>query len=497
MATRIIIDTNIVISLEGNAPVSDCYSQLLALLQLNGVCVLVHPASLDDIENDKDEARKSISLSKLRKYSLLEAPPPVDVEFLKAVGVGINGVNDLIDCTILTALLKDAVHFLITEDRGLHTRARVLKLGDRVLTAEQALSLFSAVFEKRIVKLPNLEPIQLHQVRDELQDKLFDSLRSDYPNFDKWFIDACQAGRRGWIARDFEEKLGAICIYKEEIDPQVTADCRLTGRILKLCTFKVERNVGGQKIGELLLKAAFKHATQNKYEKIYVTVKSKHVELIDMLSDFGFEAVGVDMNSDDVFVKDQPLVSPESNLDPIQYHVRYSPYFKAGAEIGKFLVPIQPAFHAQLFPEASSRQLKLPFAGPTPGNAIKLAYLCKANLGTIKSGDVLVFYRSEDFQSCTTIGIVESVERLVDADMILERVLKRTVYVREEIEKICATGCLTMLFRLQGHLPSVVTMNYLESLGIKGPIQTIRKISHEQFLFIAKQGQFEDSISPN
>lgn len=497
MATRIVIDTNILISLEGNAPVADCYSQLLALLQLNGVHVLVHPASMDDIENDKDENRKSISLSKLRKYGFLEAPPPIDVKLLTASGVSINCANDLVDCTILTALLKDAVHFLITEDRGLHTKARVLKLGDRVLTTEQALSLFGAVFAKQIIELPNLELIRLHQIRDELQDELFDTLRSDYSGFDNWFVNSCQAGRQAWIARDFKGKLGAICIYKEEIDPQVAPDITLAGRILKLCTLKVERNVRGQKIGELLLKAAFKHATQNKYEKIYITAKTKQAELIDMLRDFGFYSVGTDLNNDDVFVKEQPLVSPVSVLDPVAYHIRYSPHFKAGVDIGKFLVPIQPDYHTQLFPEASSRQLKLPFAGPSPGNAIKLAYLCKANLGTIRPGDVLIFYRSYDFRSCTTIGIVESVDRLVDADMILEKVLKRTVYVREDIERICATGCLTMLFRLQGHLPTVVPMTSLEGLGIKGPIQTIRKISDEQFLSIAKQGQFENSISPD
>jgi hypothetical protein len=109
------------------------------------------------------------------------------------------------------------------------------------------------------------------------------------------------------------------------------------------------------------------------------------------------------------------------------------PHFQAGDNIGKFLVPIRPEYHHQLFPDASDRQLKLPFVGALPGNAIKLAYLCKAKTGAIKPGDILIFYRSGDSQKCTTIGIVESVDRLNDADMILERVLKRTVYTRDNL----------------------------------------------------------------
>ncbi len=497
MSTRIIVDTNIIISLEENALVADPLAQLLALLQTNNVQVLVHPASIEDIRNDKDEKRREIKLSKLKKYGHLAAAPALDRQLFAAAGIHIGGANDVIDCTILTALAKDAVHFLITEDRKLLGKARALRVGDRVLTIEQALSLFNAVYAKQPIELPNLELIHLHQIRDELIDEIFDSLRADYAGFDNWFIRACQEGRQAWIARDSSGKLGAICIYKEEVDPQVTSSCRLQGRVLKMSTLKVERNVRGQKIGELLLKAAFRHASQNDYGRIYVTVKEKQNELIDLLTDFGFQSVGKDHNDDLVFVKDQPKQPPAERIDAVTYHVRYSPHFKGGPDVGKFVVPIRPEYHRQLFPDASDRQLKLPFVGALPGNAIKLAYLCKARTNAISPGDVLIFYRSQDTQNCTTVGIVESVDRLDDADMILERVLKRTVYTRSEIEEICDGGCLVILFRLQGHLPNPVEISILEQNGIKGPIQTIRKITDEQFRSIAKFGQIEGCISSN
>ncbi len=496
MATRVIVDTNIIISLEEEALVDETAAQLLPLLQTNDVHVLVHPASVLDISNDKDEKRREIKLSKLKKYARLDAPPPLDNAMFSAAGIHIGGGNDQIDCTILTALAKDAVHFLITEDRRLHGKARGLKLEDRVLTIEQALAFFGAAFAKQAIQLPNLDLIRLHQIRDELTDPIFDSLRADYSGFDDWFIKSCQQGRQAWIARDQTGKLGAICIYKEEINQQITTSLQLPGRVLKLCTLKVEKNVRGQKIGELLLKAGFRHAIQNDYGIIYVTVKERQVELIDLLREFGFESKGIDKNNDNVFVKEQPRQPPSAEIDPVAYHIKFSPHFKGGANIGKFLVPIRPDYHELLFPDASDRQLKLPFAGPQPGNAIKLAYICKAKTDAIKPGDVLIFYRSKDIQRCTTIGIVESVDRLDDPDIILERVLKRTVYTKKEIEDKCSSGgCLVMLFRLQAHLPQPVEMSALETLGICGPIQSIRKINDEQFRSIAKLGQFEGSVS--
>lgn len=496
MSTRIIVDTNIIISLEENALVAEHLAELVALLQTNGVQILVHPLSVKDIENDKDEERRRIKLSKLKKYGQLAAAPALDYAVFASAGVHIGGDNDVIDCTILTALLKDAVHFLITEDRRLQRKARALGVSHRVLTIEEAATYFKSAYAKQSVVLPNLESIYLHQIRDELSCELFDTLRSDYPGFDDWFIRSSQQGRQAWINRDARSNLGAICIYKEEIDPQVTPERRLPGRVLKLCTLKVEKNVRGQKIGELLLKASFKHATLNDYETLYVTVKDKYVELIELLLEFGFGETGIDRNSDLVFVKEHPKHPPNSHTEPVLYHVRFSPHFKCGPSIGKFLIPIRPDYHEQLFPELSARQLKLPFIGAAlPGNAIKLAYLSKANTNAVRAGDVLVFYRSRDKHTCTTIGIVETVDRLDDPDMILERVLKRTVYTRKEIEEICDGGCLVILFRLQGHFEKPVSMVALQELNIDGPIQTIRKINDEQFREIARQGGIEGCIS--
>jgi len=491
---RVLLDTNILIPLEDQMILKESLAELHALLTKNGVQILVHPASVKDIENDKDVPRRNVQLSKIKKYPTLEAAPPLDRRVFDDAGIRITDSNDEIDSTILTALIKDAVHLLVTEDRGLHTSARILKLSERVLTVEQAHGLFSAAFTRHPIELPNLELVFVHEIRDELSDSIFDSLRADYP-FDSWFIKCCKDGRQAWIARDPGGKLGAVCIFKEEIDPQITAKHKLHGRTLKLCTFKVEKNVRGQKLGEQFLKAGFRHATTNSCETIWITTKSHQTELIGMLMDFGFVGFGVDEKGDSVFVKEQPIDPPVIYLPAADYHIKYSPHFQAGAAIGKFIVPIQPDYHEQLFPDINVQQLKLPVViRPLPGNAIKQAYLCKARTRQIKPGDILVFYRSQDRHQCTTVGIVESADRLDDADIILEKVLKRTVYTKEEVCQISNGGALVILFRLQGHLLTPVTDKQLKNIGISWPIQTIRRITDEQFRAIAKLGRIENCI---
>lgn len=496
MAIRLIIDTNILISLEDSQIVDRKLSSLLALLQTNGVQVLVHPSSIDDLNRSSDPRRRQVNLSKLEKYKKLESPPSLDLDLFSKASVQIGGENDVVDCTILTALAKDAVHFLITEDRRLISKACRIGCRDRVLTVEDASEYFSAALAKKSVELPNLENITLHQIRDNLTDDFFSSLRSDYPGFDNWFIKCCQEGREARIVRDSMGALGALCIYKTEVNPRITDSKIISGNALKLCTLKVESNVRGQKIGELFLKAAFRYATENELGHIFITAKPKQSQLIEMLEDFGFYETGVDANDDVVFVKSHPVSPPEVLVEPLRYHINYAPHFAANSNVGKFLVPILPEYHEQLFPDQSDRQLRL-FSRPLPGNAIKLAYLCNANVSSIKSGDILIFYRSRDLKACTTLGIVETAERLDDADIILERVLKRTVYTRSEIESICSRRCLVLLFRLQGHFRSPISFDSLEKLGIQGPIQTIRKISDENFRTVARLGQIEGCISPN
>ena len=79
-------------------------------------------------------------LSKIRTYPLLDRPPNpnTDLEYLNTVKSEVAD-NKAIDNAILYAVYKDAVDFLITEDRGIHKKALKLGIDDRVLLINDAL----------------------------------------------------------------------------------------------------------------------------------------------------------------------------------------------------------------------------------------------------------------------------------------------------------------------------------------------------------------------
>ncbi len=507
---RVLIDTNIFIELEGTSILDRAYPALLRVLEKAGANVLIHPASLDDLRRDGDAARRERNLSRVQKYEVLNRPPDCTAEF-SAAGITCVSPNDQVDCAILCAVYRDAVHFLITEDNGIHKKARVLGVDRRVFYVQQALTSFAATFSEEPIRLPNIEQIYVYEIKDLLATPFFDSMRASYPGFDQWFIEkCCREGREAWCARDDSGTVAAICIVKDSDPEPLTDDKRaLARKSLKLCTFKVGPNVQGRKIGELFLKAAFRYARQRGLENIFLTVKQgQQPHLETLLRDFGFGVYG--MRGDEVvFVKSHPLSPPQvTAISPLDYHRSYCPHMIAGPAVRKFIVPIRPEYHELLFADWQHHgvqlKLQIPFSGkalkaqtPTPGNALKLAYLCHSKISTIRPGDILLFYRSEDFQEITTVGIVETVDRLSDAEEILKRVLKRTVYGAAEVDKMATKETLVLLFRLAFHVPVPVTRKFLVANGVSGNIQSIRQIDHQTFERIVHEASIQDCLLTN
>ncbi len=485
---RILIDTNILIPLEDSSKIlDDSLSELFRLAHKNRHEILVHPASFEDIEKDRDEKRKKISFSRIRKYPVLEgSPKPKDLE-LNGLGLSETTKNDHIDNLILYAVFKDAVNILVTEDRAIHKKAAVLDVSDRVHYIQQTVEFLRRLYSSIPVSLPNIAETKLHQI--DLSSQFFDSLRKDYTKFDEWYKNASREGRKAWIHRNESGQLGAICIYKEEQDPIITnGNISIPGRVLKLCTFKVEEGMRGRKLGELLLKAAFRYATDNKVEHIYITMKpGTQGYLEDMCEEFGFYRLGVYTdNRDDVFVKDHFILPPDNEMTPLEYGIRNFPHFKCDKNINKYIVPIRPKFHDLLFPEIAP-QLSL-IIHSSVGNAIKQAYLCHARLGGISSGDILLFYRSSDLQAITSLGIVEISTDLQDQEKIMQIVSKRTVYTYEDIKKMAEKKTKVILFRLAKHFSNPISYNWLLSNEVvRGHIQAIRGITHESFTKIIRE----------
>ena len=161
--------------------------------------------------------------------------------------------------------------------------------------------------------------------------------------------------------RDDGGTLTAICIYQVQTD-EVFSDGGdvLNGAALKLCTFKVGESVRGRKIGELFLKAAFRYATENGCEHIFITARPESQDyLIRVLMDFGFEERGT-YKGDMVLVKSHPVERPPlDGVAPVEYVRRFFPHYRSDTAVQKFLVPIQPHYHETLFPDYVPAQPRL------------------------------------------------------------------------------------------------------------------------------------------
>ena len=289
---------------------------------------------------------------------------------------------------------------------------------------------------------------------------------------------------------DAPDKLGAICIYARQDNERITDDGKvLAGAALKLCTFKVAPSCRGRKIGELFLKAAFRHATVNRLESIFIHGDSERQHfLLQLLEEFGFENVGP-YQGDAMYVKQHPVTPPSSPVGAFDYLRLFYPHFRHDATVNKFIVPIRPAYHEVLFPDYDVGQLSLFRPSNTAGNAIKLAYLCHAQVNAINPGDVVLFYRSGDHRKVTSIGVVEQYDTLSDPSVIASRVSRRTVYSMDEIAILARRPTKVMLFRLVRHLSTPVSHDWLRDHGVvSGNIQSIRTIGQHEFEAVIAAG---------
>jgi len=467
-------------------------ANFVRLAHENNHQLLYHPASEADFSRDQNPQRRARNLERLSLYTRLQDPPQCPWNTPQ------TGENDAADNEILYALKCDAVHALITEDRGIHDTARVRGLDTRVYTIQTADDWLRRLHDRINVQLPNVNEVSLYSLTSILSSPFFDSLRQSYPTFDDWFRAKAQEGKKAWVVWESSGQLGAICVYAHQSNEMITQEgMKLHGDALKLCTFKVAPGVRGQKIGELFLKAAFRYATANRLANVFIHGDlNQHHFLFEMLEDFGFSQVGTHPGTnkqDVVYLKKHPVDAPSDVLLPFPFLKDYFPHFRSDAAVAKYIVPIQPRYHKILFPDYFSpfdAQLDLLRSPNTVGNAIKLAYLCHAPLQRMNPGDIVLFYRSRDERAITSIGIVENYGTLTDPDQIAALVKRRTVYSMGEICLMAQKATKVMLFRLVQHFAKPLSQVWLESHHVvKAAPQSIMKISDGAFTEVWNNGR--------
>jgi len=415
---RVLLDTNVIVHREASTVVKQQIGTLFRWLDRLHYTKCVHPLSIDEIRKHKDTRVVATFEVKLSSYTLLrtQAADLPEVSRLRAADLTENSTNDT---SLLNEVFAGRVDLLITEDRGIHAKARLLGIAARVFTIDDFL-------EKVTAEHPDLVDYRVLAVRKELfgnvalDDAFFDSFRRDYVDFDRWFNR--KADETAYVSKTDSGDLIAFLYLKveEALEPYMDIEppfwpCRR----LKIGTFKVAMN--GYKLGERFLKIVFDNAVTQKAEEIYVTIFNRDTEqerLIGLLGDWGFRRHGLKRSSSGeelVLVRD---FRPRADVNPATTF----PYMSRRQR--KFIVAIYPAYHTELLPDSILRtEAPEDFEDNRANrNALRKVYISRSFRSDMAPGDIIVFYRTAAGGAAyytsvaTTLGIVESVVKNIPSE---------------------------------------------------------------------------------
>ena len=435
---RVLLDTNIIIHREAGRVIRQDIGTLFHWLDRLSSTKCIHPLTMIEIAKHQDPRVVATMQIKLAHYTTL-ATLSADTPVLTALRATYDrDDNDTIDTDLLREVLNDRVDVLISEDKKIHTKAKVLGIAERVFKIDSFL-------EKVVAENPELADYQVLAVRRvhfgdiDVTQPFFDSFRTDYPDFDRWFNR--KADEWAYICTTETKEVLAFLYVKPEDAGESYHDITPSfapAKRLKIGTFKVVAN--GYKLGERFMKIVFDNAMQQKVAAIYVTLFAAtpdQARLIDLLATWGFVVHGTKSSTagtEQVYVRD---FRPIANI--AQPALSY-PYIARAQH--KYIVPIYPEYHTELFPDSILRtESPADFVENRPNrNAISKVYISRSHSRALQPGDLLVFYRTAAggpayyTSVATTLGVVQEVTTAIPTLAAFIRLCrKRSVFSDAEL----------------------------------------------------------------
>ena len=431
---RILLDTNIVIHREA----SKIYNQDIGLL-FNWMDKLhyekcVHPLTIEEIGSYQDEEVVNTMRVKIGNYNQLKTDSP-ETEKISILREADNTKNDFIDTSLLKEVLNSRVDFLITEDKGIHRKAKFLGIADKIYKID-------AFIDKCTSENPELKDYKVLSVKKDyfgninLKDEFFQSFLEDYGEFETWFNK--KADNISYVCITDGNVKAFLYLKIENAGSESYADIKPAfnqKKRLKIGTFKVTST--GYKLGERFLKIIFDNAIANMVDEIYVTIFDKRDEqrrLIALLEEWGFKYWGekeTKNGSERVFVRDFTKKILESPRECF-------PFIKRNSRV--FINPIRPEYHTELFPDSYlNNESTLNYIENEPHrNALKKVFISRSYFKDLKSGEIVLFYRTGGYHESviSTIGVVESVVTNIKSEEEFIRLCrKRSIFNDESLKE--------------------------------------------------------------
>jgi predicted nucleic acid-binding protein len=491
---RVLLDTNIIIHREAGKGINPDIGYLFHWLDKLKVTKCIHPITVEELNRNIDPATVKTINIKIQNYTLLKTLATFN-DTIKRICESIDITeNDKSDSIILNEVFSERVDLLISEDKKIHAKAKLLNISEKVYKIDTFLEKVTAENPELVdYKVLAVKKLSFGEV--DISNNFFDSFREDYEGFNKWFAKKSDEISYVCFQNDI---LSAFLFVKVEEPDENYSDITPSfekKRRLKIGTFKVTGN--GYKIGERFLKIIFDNAIKQKVSEIYVTIFDKSQEqlrLIYLLEEWGFKYFGIKNTStgqEKVYVRDFKRDIPADIENPkLSY-----PFVSTESDV--FIVPIYPEYHTELFPDSILKtESPKDFVENEPHrNALSKVYISRSHEKNLHSGDLIVFYRTGGIYGgvATTIGVVESViTDIKDEAHFIALCRKRSVFTDDELKKHWNYSKWTKPFIVNflyvASLPKRPNLKWLNENGIIPDILNMprgfRKISRDNFVQI-------------
>lgn len=338
----------------------------------------------------------------------------------------------------------------------------------------------------------------------DLSDPFFDSLKSDYAEFEHWF--SRKANEWAYV---FYSDAGAIdgFLYLkietgevDDVSPPLAPATRV-----KVGTLKI--NPHGTRLGERFLKKIFDHAITQKVSEIYVTAFEKHDALVALFQRYGFakKAIKATANGQElVLVKDMHEVSTDV--------LKNYPLVQAGGR-SVYLLSLQPQWHTRLLPDSILNNEDASIVQDVSHtNSIHKVYLAAMRgMENLRPGDVILIYRTTDHAGpahyrsvATSVCVLEeyrNIHSFRSRDDFMAYCSSYSVFTEEELGRFWAAKRYQHILRFTYNLalPKRVTRGQMiEKFGFDANAYWgFMPLSHEQLTSVLAAGGLDESLVIN
>lgn len=331
-----------------------------------------------------------------------------------------------------------------------------------------------------------------------LYDPFFDTLKSDYSEFEEWFKKKSE--KEAYVLYD-EEFIQGFLYLKMEEGPILDVEPILEKkRILKVGTLKIDPH--GTRLGEHFIKKALDHAIIYKAEACYVTIFERHKSLLELLLKYGFYKHGVKQSSNGeelVLVKDMVSTGDDTLKDYPIINTRSAK---------KFMLAIYPDYHTNMFPDSILKNESFDILEDVSHtNSIHKIYVTGMPVYQAERGDIIVIYRTNDHKGhaeyrsvATSICVVEEVNSkndFTDFDDYYSYANTYSIFDRKTLlQWYNKSRSYTIKMTYNAALTKKLTRKLLaEEVGLnRGERWSFKELSNEQFGKILELGEINEGI---